>query len=208
MLQYKDMTIVCSQPECRSCAAQGCRSGYQPGQSQAGRVMLVGEVPAARRMPWASPLWGLPGNFWTRFWRRRLPMEDAHNNVVKCRPPGNRLPGRQRSAVCLAERQIELVSPNSTSAWGPGGRPSSARLRRQDRGRWSALGYEYRHLPPGSPAPGSQVKAAGGRFWSFGITTSGCSGGISLLTYLGAAGDSRTGNIGYLCGYQIPAAPG
>ena len=34
-------------------------------------------------------------------------------NIVKCRPPGNRMPGEEEAAACIGylQRQIELIKP-------------------------------------------------------------------------------------------------
>lgn len=117
MLQYKDLDALTEAN--LKCAACGLRSGCQQvvvSKGQAGsRVMLVGEGPGAYEDQEGTPFVGPAGQLLDKILAAaELPPEDVYiTNVVKCRPPGNRLPKADETKCCLPwlERQIELVSP-------------------------------------------------------------------------------------------------
>jgi len=117
MLQYKDTaSLAAANLECRACGLrQGCKqvviSRGQPGS----KIMLVGEGPGANEDDQGKPFVGAAGQLLDKILAAaELPPDDVYlTNVVKCRPPGNRLPKADETKCCLPwlERQIELVSP-------------------------------------------------------------------------------------------------
>jgi DNA polymerase len=120
--------------------------------------MLVGEGPGSEEDRQGIPFVGAAGQLLNRI----LEAADIERsevyiaNVVKCRPPGNRLPQRNEVAACLPFllRQIEIVSPKILVCLGslatqalisPESRVSSVR------GIWHARG-EIRIMPTFHPA--------------------------------------------------------
>lgn len=146
MLQYRDLdSLYAANLECRACGLrQGCRQVVISRGNPAGRVMLVGEGPGGQEDALGQPFVGPAGQLLDKILAAaELPMEDVYiTNVVKCRPPGNRLPKADETKCCLPwlERQIELVSPKLIICLGAlaGQTLISPDLRiTRDRGRWS-----------------------------------------------------------------------
>lgn len=145
MLQYRDIgELAAANLLCRSC---GLRGGCTQVVISRGRpeswVMLVGEGPGAHEDEQGQPFVGAAGQLLDKILAAaELPPEDVYiTNVVKCRPPGNRLPKADETKSCLPwlERQIELISPRLIVCLGAlAGQvliDPSLRITR-DRGKW------------------------------------------------------------------------
>jgi DNA polymerase len=82
----------------------------------AGRVMLVGEAPGREEDLQGVPFVGRSGQLLDRMLAAiGLSRDDVYiANVVPWRPPGNRTPTPQETAICrpFIERQIELANPD------------------------------------------------------------------------------------------------
>ncbi|WP_407660438.1 uracil-DNA glycosylase [Kaistia algarum] len=82
----------------------------------AGRVMLVGEAPGREEDLQGVPFVGRSGQLLDRMLAAiGLSRDDVYiANVVPWRPPGNRTPTPQETAICrpFIERQIELADPD------------------------------------------------------------------------------------------------
>ncbi len=115
---------------------------FTDGDAKA-RLMLIGEAPGAeedrRGVPFVGPSGQLLDRMLTSIGIERA--EVLISNTVFWRPPGNRTPTHQETAICLpfVERMIELVDPDVLVALGGSaaksllGEPQSVgRLR----GRW------------------------------------------------------------------------
>ncbi|MGI9953488.1 uracil-DNA glycosylase [Moorellaceae bacterium AZ2] len=78
-------------------------------------LMLVGEGPGAREDQLGRPFVGAAGELLNRILRAAgFRREDVYiTNVVKCRPPGNRLPTQAEVDACRGylEEQIRLIRP-------------------------------------------------------------------------------------------------
>lgn len=117
MLQYKDIeALTAANLQCYSCGLRsGCRQVVVSRGKPSSRVMLVGEGPGAYEDEQGTPFVGPAGQLLDKILAAaELPPEDVYiTNVVKCRPPGNRLPKADETKNCLPwlERQIELISP-------------------------------------------------------------------------------------------------
>lgn len=78
-------------------------------------LMLVGEAPGAREDELGRPFVGAAGELLNRILQAAgFKREEVYiTNVVKCRPPGNRLPTPDEVQACrpYLEIQVELVSP-------------------------------------------------------------------------------------------------
>lgn len=77
--------------------------------------MLVGEAPGAREDELGRPFVGAAGELLNRILQAAgFKREEIYiTNVVKCRPPGNRLPTPDEVQACrpYLENQIKLVNP-------------------------------------------------------------------------------------------------
>jgi DNA polymerase len=93
------------------------------------RVMFVGEAPGREEDLEGRPFVGRSGKLLDRMMAAiGLDRSSAYiANIVPWRPPGNREPSAQESAICLPfiRRQIELVDPDVLVCLG---RPSAATL--------------------------------------------------------------------------------
>ncbi len=118
------------------------------------RIMLVGEAPGAEEDREGVPFVGRSGKLLDRMLAavgvRRSEVYIA--NVIPWRPPGNRTPTPQETAICLPfiERQIALVAPEILVCLGG---PSAQTLLRQRegimrlRGSWHAYRAGERDIP-------------------------------------------------------------
>jgi len=138
----------------RDCAACGLRCGCQGvvfGEGDPGaQVMFVGEGPGAREDEQGRPFVGPAGQLLDRIlaacgWRR----EQVYiANIVKCRPPGNRLPTPEEVERCSPwlAAQIRLIRPRVIICLGALATQTlvdpQARITRV-RGRW----FEHRGIP-------------------------------------------------------------
>lgn len=94
---------------------------FGKGNPQA-RIMLVGEGPGGEEDARGIPFVGKAGRLLDKIIAAAgLPPEDIYIcNVVKCRPPGNRLPTEEETAACkpFLREQIRIVRPALIVALG------------------------------------------------------------------------------------------
>lgn len=101
---------------CRLCRLrEGCRQVvFGEGKSNA-RLMLVGEGPGMDEDLQGRPFVGKAGQLLDKILQAaELPRQEVFiGNVVKCRPPGNRLPHPDEVKVCrnYLEAQIRIIKP-------------------------------------------------------------------------------------------------
>lgn len=147
----------------RSCTACGLRAGCKGVVISRGnpsaKLMLVGEGPGAVEDEMGLPFVGPAGQLLDKVLRamKISPEEDVYiTNVVKCRPPNNRLPTQGEASACLRflRAQIRLIAPEiivclgalaAQALLGP-----DARITRV-RGRWFETG-NARVMPTFHPA--------------------------------------------------------
>jgi DNA polymerase len=103
--------------DCRRCKLSSSRTRIVFGQgSPRARIMFIGEGPGQEEDRAGEPFVGAAGQLLTRIIQAiRLDREAVYiTNVVKCRPPGNRVPEPGEIATCLPflERQIAAVRPS------------------------------------------------------------------------------------------------
>jgi DNA polymerase len=108
---------------CRKCKLCEGRTHTVPGEGLAtARLVVVGEGPGRTEDETGRPFVGRAGELLTKILAAiNLPREQVFIcNVVKCRPPENRLPQYDEIAACVPylHRQIELVKPNVILAMG------------------------------------------------------------------------------------------
>jgi len=101
---------------CQLCRLrEGCRQVvFGEGKSNA-RLMLVGEGPGMDEDLQGRPFVGKAGQLLDKILQAaELPRQEVFiGNVVKCRPPGNRLPHPDEVKVCrnFLEAQIRIIKP-------------------------------------------------------------------------------------------------
>ncbi|NLA27901.1 MAG: uracil-DNA glycosylase [Firmicutes bacterium] len=147
---------------CRTCSLCALRSGCHQVVFGEGnpfsRLMLVGEGPGAEEDRLGKPFVGAAGKLLDRILKAAgLQREELYiANVVKCRPPGNRLPEANEVEQCLLhlKEQIRLINPPLIVCLGAlatrnlvGGHDTLTRLR----GRWYEIG-ERLYMPTFHPA--------------------------------------------------------
>ncbi len=108
---------------CRACKLCEGRTNTVPGEGPAiARLVVVGEGPGRTEDETGRPFVGRAGELLTKILEAiKLPRDQVFIcNIVKCRPPENRLPQYDEIAACLPflYRQLELVSPKVILAMG------------------------------------------------------------------------------------------
>ena len=77
--------------------------------------MFIGEGPGADEDATGRPFVGAAGQLLDKMIAAmHLAREDVYiANIVKCRPPGNRMPGADEAAACIGylKKQIQLIQP-------------------------------------------------------------------------------------------------
>lgn len=109
--------------DCRRCDLHKSRTNIVFGAGDPGaRLVFVGEGPGYDEDRKGEPFVGAAGQLLTRIISAiHLSRPEVYIcNVVKCRPPGNRIPSAYEIAACLPflERQIESLAPNFICALG------------------------------------------------------------------------------------------
>ena len=105
-----------------TCGAGCTRVVFGEGNPGA-RLMLIGEGPGADEDLMGRPFVGKAGQLLDKILEAVGLERFTHTyiaNVVKCRPPGNRVPRPEEAEQCLPwlYRQIELISPGSIVLMG------------------------------------------------------------------------------------------
>ena len=108
---------------CRACKLCEGRTNTVPGEGPANaRLVVIGEGPGRTEDQTGRPFVGRAGELLTKILEAiKLPREQVFIcNIVKCRPPENRLPQYDEIAACLPflYRQIDLVKPKAILAMG------------------------------------------------------------------------------------------
>ncbi len=109
--------VAASCAACTACALAGTRHKAVPGTGHAAaRLMLVGEGPGEDEDESGLPFVGAAGKLLTKMLAAiHLTRDEVFiTNIVKCRPPGNRVPHENEVAACRGylERQIAIIRPS------------------------------------------------------------------------------------------------
>jgi len=154
--ELKAMAVACTRCGLRS----GC-SGVVFGEGNPeARLMLIGEGPGADEDRMGRPFVGKAGQLLDKILEAAGLERFTHTyiaNVVKCRPPGNRVPRPDEAARCLPwlYRQIELVSPGIIVLLGSTALQNlidpAARITEM-RGRWLVSKSGIKIMPTYHPA--------------------------------------------------------
>ena len=146
--------------ECRKCPLhQGRKNTVFGSGANDAPIMLVGEAPGADEDRTGVAFVGKAGQLLDKILGACNFTRDKHvfiSNILKCRPPGNRVPEPSEMAACLPylEQQIKLVDPLIIISLGAtalrglmGGSPRITR----EHGKWQLLG-ERLLMPTYHPA--------------------------------------------------------
>ena len=101
---------------CPLCKLSRTRKNAVPGEGQiSAKLMFIGEAPGKDEDLKGQPFVGAAGRILDQA-MQKAGIERSKvfiTNVVKCRPPNNRVPGDDERTACrpYLERQISLVSP-------------------------------------------------------------------------------------------------
>lgn len=101
---------------CRRCALSENRTQVVFGEGRVpAELMFIGEAPGEVEDQSGRPFVGPAGQLLTKILESAgIPREDVYiTNVVKCRPPGNRVPTREEMVACWEwlAAQIGLIRP-------------------------------------------------------------------------------------------------
>ena len=113
-------TLIAACERCKLCEG---RTNTVPGEGPANaRLVVIGEGPGRTEDQTGRPFVGRAGELLTKILEAiQLPRDHVFIcNIVKCRPPENRLPQYDEIAACLPflYRQLELVKPKVILAMG------------------------------------------------------------------------------------------
>lgn len=101
---------------CPLCKLARTRKNAVPGEGQlSAKIMFIGEAPGRSEDEKGRPFVGAAGKILDEL-LKKAGIERSQvfiTNVVKCRPPGNRVPDEDEAAACrpYLERQIALIRP-------------------------------------------------------------------------------------------------
>jgi DNA polymerase len=119
LLELKQRVAACQR--CQELAATRTQTVFGVGNPQA-RLLFIGEAPGADEDRLGEPFVGRAGQLLNDIIRAcKLQREDVYIcNVLRCRPPGNRLPSPQEAAHCreYLDGQIAIVNPEYIVCWG------------------------------------------------------------------------------------------
>jgi len=101
---------------CPRCKLARTRKNAVPGEGQlAAKIMFIGEAPGSSEDEKGRPFVGAAGRILDNL-LKKVGIERSQvfiTNIVKCRPPNNRVPEAEEVAACkpYLDRQIALIKP-------------------------------------------------------------------------------------------------
>ncbi|WP_353662611.1 uracil-DNA glycosylase [Hydrogenimonas sp. SS33] len=110
--------------QCQLCALSKTRTKTVFGEGNPhAALMFVGEGPGAQEDMTGRPFVGRAGELLTKMIENvlEIPRSEVYiANIVKCRPPNNRVPTPEEAYTCLPylQKQMELVAPRIVVALG------------------------------------------------------------------------------------------
>ena len=102
--------------ECPLCKLSRSRKNAVPGEGQiSAKVIFIGEAPGKNEDEKGRPFVGVAGRILDEA-LQKAGIERSQvfiTNIIKCRPPGNRIPEDDERAACrpYLDRQISLIAP-------------------------------------------------------------------------------------------------
>lgn len=114
LLNLKDLIDTCM--SCQKCGLANGRQNVVFGEGNLrARIMFIGEGPGADEDTQGRPFVGRAGKLLDKMLNDvGLKREEVYiANVVKCRPPGNRVPTQEEAEACLPylRNQVAIVRP-------------------------------------------------------------------------------------------------
>jgi DNA polymerase len=109
---------------CTACGLHASRNKTVPGEGNADHpdILFIGEGPGADEDAQGRPFVGAAGQLLTKMIGAMGYSRDQVfiANIVKCRPPGNRVPSPEEMSACspYLRKQIELIQPKIIVALG------------------------------------------------------------------------------------------
>jgi DNA polymerase len=146
--------------QCQKCSLAANRTNVVFGAGNPlALLMLVGEGPGADEDRLGQPFVGAAGKLLDRILAAcGITRGEVYiANIVKCRPPGNRVPSKEEAEACLTflRRQFELIKPRIIVLLGSTALQhligAEARITRV-RGQWVGPLYGARVMPTYHPA--------------------------------------------------------
>ena len=101
---------------CPLCKLSRSRKNAVPGDGQlSSKIMFIGEAPGKNEDEQGKPFVGAAGMILNQALEKAgiKRAEVFITNIVKCRPPGNRVPENDERSICrqYLDRQISLIAP-------------------------------------------------------------------------------------------------
>lgn len=112
--QWSDLELIIT--HCRDCPLHEKRTHAVPGEGNGqADVMFIGEGPGREEDLQGRPFVGAAGKLLDKMIAAiDLTRDDVYiGNIVKCRPPGNRVPTVEEAEACMKylRRQVYLIQP-------------------------------------------------------------------------------------------------
>jgi uracil-DNA glycosylase len=110
--------------DCRLCNLYKTRSNAVPGEGNCNaKIMFVGEAPGRKEDELGMPFVGMAGKILDQVLDKAgIDRSKVFiTNVVKCRPPGNRIPDEDETTACITnhlQRQISVIRPRIICVMG------------------------------------------------------------------------------------------
>lgn len=119
------LKVLCDQVKgctrCQELAATRTQTVFGVGNPEA-KIMFIGEAPGADEDKQGEPFVGKAGQLLNDIIKAcRMKREEIYIcNVLRCRPPGNRLPSPEEAQNCreYLDGQIAIVNPEYIVCWG------------------------------------------------------------------------------------------
>ena len=119
------LQVLCDQVKgctrCQELAETRTQTVFGVGNPEA-RIMFIGEAPGADEDKQGEPFVGRAGQLLNDIIKAcRMKREEIYIcNVLRCRPPGNRLPSPEEAGHCreYLDGQIAIVNPEYIVCWG------------------------------------------------------------------------------------------
>lgn len=110
--------------DCRLCKLHENRVNAVPGEGNINaKIMIVGEAPGRKEDELGKPFVGMAGKILDEM-LDKAGIDRSKifiTNVVKCRPPGNRVPDEEECTTCISnhlDRQISIIQPQIICVMG------------------------------------------------------------------------------------------
>lgn len=119
LTDWKERVAQCVR--CQELADTRTQTVFGVGNPEA-KLLFIGEAPGADEDAQGEPFVGRAGQLMNDIIKAcRMKREDIYIcNILRCRPPGNRLPAPQEAANCreYLDAQIAIVNPEYIVCWG------------------------------------------------------------------------------------------